>query len=239
MPGLVLHAQRAEGPAQRVAAAVVDVVVQCQKARPLGQQTSRRNPVGECGVIPLQEANGRANRTAVDLELVEEGVQAAAAHGFGQGQCTFTQRVQTSRCEQAKHQCQCHVGLGRVNAARAQETGQVRGGGVRRVELGHRRDEAQHAEVRGHAREEEFPGSLAQKKSPTSVGMRCPHPGRSWNRLRRATDRVPPPAGEGGRRRRRRRGEFTINIQRCSPPAHPARFPCTWSSCRPRSRAWS
>jgi len=30
-----------------------------------------------------------------------------------------------------------------------------------------------------------------------------------------------------------------FSTRRCSPPGRRARFPCTWSSCRRRSRAWS
>ncbi len=156
MPCLVLHAQRAKGPGQRVAAAVahvhVVVGVQRRKARAFRQQAARGHAVRQRGVAPLQVGDGRADAAAVGAKLVQKGVHAARAPCFGLGQRTAAHGRQPGGREDFQDQRQRQVFLHGADTARAQEAGEVGGGRVGRVELRHRRDEAQDAQAGlGHA----------------------------------------------------------------------------------------
>ena len=144
--GAVGQAQHAEGPGQRVAVFLAaDVVVQRGEARALGQQGAGVDAVRQHRVAPLQEADHRADGGAVGVEVPEEVRHLPAGPGLLAG--GVVQAVQALGREQVQHQAQRQVGLGRGHPARAQETGQVGGGRVRRVELRHRRDDAEHAHL--------------------------------------------------------------------------------------------
>ncbi|MDT4848613.1 hypothetical protein FQZ97_827070 [compost metagenome] len=150
---LVLHAQSAERPGQRVAAFFaqrrVHVHLQRGEARAFGQQLARGDAVRQRRVPALQEGDHQADGGAVARELVEEGVHAGRALRFGLRQRVTAHGFEPGRRKQLEHQCQRQVGLHRIDPARAQEAGDVRGGGVGRVDLRHRWDEAQHTQGGG------------------------------------------------------------------------------------------
>ena len=148
----VLHAERAKGPGQRVAAAVVCVCIERGKTWAFSQQAARGDAVGQGRVAALQVGHDGADGAAVGGELVQEGVHAGAALGLRQGVGVVAHSVQPGGREQLEHEGERQVFLHGVKTARAQKAGEVSGGRVGRVELRHRGDEAQHAEVGGHGR---------------------------------------------------------------------------------------
>jgi len=144
------YAERAKGPGQRVAAAVVFIRLERRKTRAFSQQAARGDAVGQGGVATLQVGHDGADGAAVVGELVQEGMHAGAAFGLGLGLCTVAHGVQPGGREQFEHEGERQVFLYSIKAARAQEAREISSRGVGRVELRHRWDEAQHAKGGGH-----------------------------------------------------------------------------------------
>jgi hypothetical protein len=143
--GAVGHAQRAEGPGQRIAALVVDIHVERGEARALGQEGTAGDAVRERRIAPLEEGHGNIDAWPGSPRSAP-GRRPRAACGFaGSAFGDLADRLQARRREQAQHQRQRQVFLHRGYPARTQETGQVGGGRIGRVELRHRRDEREHA----------------------------------------------------------------------------------------------
>jgi len=142
----VLLTQGAKGPGQGVAAFIVHVIrIECGKARAFRQQAASSDAVAQRGIAPLQESDGGRDGAVVALEMVEEKIHAGAARRLGlcPGACLHLQ--QTVGREQRQHQLERQIVLHRVHPLATQKARQVGGGRVRRVELRHRWDEAQHA----------------------------------------------------------------------------------------------
>ena len=143
--GLVVQAQGAKSPAQRVAALLMNIDIERGEARPFGQEAAAHDAVRQRAVAPLQKGNGGANGGQIPVLLRGKALHRRALLFGGHridpgGHC-----AQTFRREQAQHQRQRQVLLRRRNAARAQKPREVGGRGVRCVELRHRGDDGQHA----------------------------------------------------------------------------------------------
>ena len=145
MAGAVVQAQRTEGPAQRVATAVVGVLIQSSKPPALGQQAAVGNAVGQGAVTPLQKRNHPPDGGGIGLELSQKVLHLRTALFGRQGQRGSFHLRQALHAQQPQHQRQRQIGLHRIHPARPQKTRDVGGGRVGRVELRHRRDDGQHA----------------------------------------------------------------------------------------------
>lgn len=103
------------------------------------------------GRVPtLQEAQGGFDGLGIAVEVVQELVDRRAALRFGQGQGASSELAQALGTEQFEHQFQGQVVLARIDATRAQKTGQVSAGGVGGVELRHGRNQAEHPKFLCH-----------------------------------------------------------------------------------------
>ncbi len=69
---LVLHAQRAKSPGQRVTAFCIDIHIERLEARSLGQEGAAANAVRQRRVAPLQISDDRCDRRCIALELLQK-----------------------------------------------------------------------------------------------------------------------------------------------------------------------
>ncbi|MNL13670.1 hypothetical protein D3C87_1345830 [compost metagenome] len=143
--GAVLQPQRAEGPTQRVAAVFVHVDVQRAETRAFGQEVAAHDAVGQRGIAPLQECDRWPDGGQVARLHRHERLDGGRVLVKRQRVDPIRHGAQALRRQQAQHQRKRQVFLHRVHVARTQETGQVGGGGVGRIQLRHRRDDGQHA----------------------------------------------------------------------------------------------
>ena len=123
--GAVVHAQRAKGPAQRVAAAIVVVGVNRRETRAFGHQATRGDAVRQGRVAALQKRQHRADAAAVSAERVQKSIQASAALVFVNGQRRLAHTVQPLGREEGEHRGQGDVFLHRIDAPATQKTRQV------------------------------------------------------------------------------------------------------------------
>ena len=72
--GAILQPQRAEGPVERVAFALLtgDVVIERCEAGTFGQVVPRSDAMREARVATLQKSDGRRDGCAVDLEVIRK-----------------------------------------------------------------------------------------------------------------------------------------------------------------------
>ncbi|MNV04116.1 hypothetical protein D3C71_944040 [compost metagenome] len=143
--GLVVQAQGAKGPAQRVAALVVYIHIQRGEAWALGQVVAACNAVRQRAVAALQEGNGGADGGEVAVLLRRKTLHGGALLFGGKRIHLGGHRAQPFGREQAQHQCQCQVFLERRHPPRAQKAREVGGGGVWRIQLRHRGDDGENA----------------------------------------------------------------------------------------------
>lgn len=107
--------------------------------------------MGKGGIAPLQKADHRIDGGLIAIEMVEK-----MADGFGfllfrrQGKQQLADLAEAIAAEQFEHQRQRQIGLHRIHPSAAQKAGEVGGGGVGGVELGHGRDQRQYLE-RGYS----------------------------------------------------------------------------------------
>ena len=152
MPCAIVQAERAEGPGQRVAAVIVDVDIERGKARSFRQEAAADDAVRDRRIGALQKRDRRRDRRAIRRELLAKRIDTRRDRSGRQCIDAGLDPVQSSDAEQFQHQRQRQVRLHRGDAVAAQEAGQVGGGRVGRVQLRHRRDDRQHAQIggRGH-----------------------------------------------------------------------------------------
>ena len=107
--------------------------------------------VAQGGVAALQKRDDWGNRTFIARKFLQKMLHAGATRLGGQGARQGTHLPQHLGRQNGQHQTQSQVLLDRIHALRAQKAGQVGGRGVRRVELRHRRDDAEHLDgLRAH-----------------------------------------------------------------------------------------
>ena len=149
VPGAVGLAQSAKGPTNRVTCAIVFISVERGKARAFGQKAPASDAVAQGAVAALQEGDHRVDADGVIIEVVEEKIHGAGAFFNRQSQRHITQIGQAFFVHQSQHRGQRKVFLHRIKPPRTQKTRQVGRRRVGRIELRHRRDEAEHFERDG------------------------------------------------------------------------------------------
>ena len=146
----VLQAHGAEGPAQRVAALALEggvriILIDRGESRAFGQEGTGVDAVCQGGVSALQERDRGLDRGTVAGERFKEVGHAGRVFDAAvQGR--LTQLVQPRPRQHTQHQLQRQIVLFGLNTPRSQEARDIGGAGVGRVELRHRRDEAQDLE---------------------------------------------------------------------------------------------
>jgi hypothetical protein len=149
VPGAVGLAQGAKGPTDRVARAIVLISVERRKAGAFGQKAPACDAVAERAVSALQKRDHRVDADGVIVEVVEEEIHRTRALFDRQSQRHITQIGQPLFVQQGQYRGQGQVFLCRIETPCTQKTRQVGRGRVGRVELRHRRDEAQDFERGG------------------------------------------------------------------------------------------
>ena len=142
MSGPVVLSQSAKGPSQGVP--LVLIGVQRPKAWTLRQKATAGDAVTQRGVAPLQKAQGRLDRLHIARMVVQKLIHRGAALGLLQLQGAGAQLGQPRHTEEFEHQFQGQIVLSGIDAARAQEAGEVGAGRVGGVQLRHGRDQAKH-----------------------------------------------------------------------------------------------
>ena len=144
----VLHPQAAKSPGQRITACIIAIRINGGKARAFGQVAAAVDAMGQGRVAALQEGDDRGNGGQVATVMVCEKMDCRAACCRRERFHLGENRYKPVPRQQAQHQRQSQVFLHGLQAARAQESGQIGGGRVGRVELRHWRDDGQHAHDR-------------------------------------------------------------------------------------------
>ncbi len=145
MPRAILHAQSAECPGQRIAAIRIDIGGQRFETRAFGQKVAPADAMADRGIAPLQKRHCGIDRGEITVEFPIESLHPRAALFLWQGFDALANRPQSVTREQAQNQRQRQILLCGVKPARAQETRQVSGRRIGRIELRHRRDDGQDA----------------------------------------------------------------------------------------------
>lgn len=156
----ILNAERTERPLKRVGALAsrLDILAEGRKARSLGQEGSRGDAMRECRVPATQESHHRPDRVPHARELLGEVSGCRRQAVRWQLADRFCHRLETRDGEEPPGEGNRQVGLGGLEAARSQKAGQIGRGGIRRVELRHRRDDGKDARF-AHNHEYIAPGS--------------------------------------------------------------------------------
>ena len=134
--GTILQSECTKGPVESVV-----FLRERREARTFRQKVPRRNTMSETGVSALQKPNGRLDGGAVGLEVPGEKARGFRVLLAGQLAQPSVNGPQALRRQQLKCQGDGEICLFCVEPARAQEPGEIRRGGIRRVELGHWRDD--------------------------------------------------------------------------------------------------